>query len=67
MGRKFPGLVPWAWGVNGFASVAGAPLAVLLAVAGGLRVVMMLAAVLYAVAGLVGGKLPGARAGNAGG
>ena len=54
-------LVPLAWGVNGFASVAGPPTAVLLAVAGGFRAVMLLAAVLYGCAGLVAWRLPGAR------
>ena len=54
-------LAPLAWGVNGFASVAGAPAAVLLAVAGGFTTVMLLAAVLYGCAGLVARGLPRPR------
>lgn len=61
VGRRRPALVPWAWGVNGFASVAGPPLGLLLAVSGGFRWVFCLAAVLYASAGLVAHILPGAR------
>ena len=51
-------LVPWAWGVSGFASVAGPPLGVVLAVSGGFRWVFLLAAVLYGGAGLVAWRLP---------
>lgn len=54
-------LVPLAWGVNGFASVAGPPTAVLLAVACGFRTVLVLAAILYGCAGIVAWRLPGAR------
>jgi len=54
-------LVPWAWGVNGFSSVAGPPLGVVLAVAIGFRWVFLLAAALYACAGLVAWSLLGAR------
>jgi MFS family permease len=51
-------LVPWAWGVNGFASVAGPPLGILLAVSSGFRWVFLLAAALYGCAGLVAWRLP---------
>ncbi len=57
--RARPTLVPWAWGVNGFASVAGAPAGVLLAVTGGFNYAMLLAAILYGCAGLVAWILPG--------
>ena len=60
--RERSKLVPWVWGVNGFASVAGPPLGILLAVSSGFRWVFLLAAVLYACAGLVAWRLPGARA-----
>lgn len=40
-------LIPWAWAVNGCASVAGAVLAALLAVHLGFNVVVILAAALY--------------------
>jgi hypothetical protein len=45
-----PGFVPWAWGINGFASVVSAVLATLLAIELGFNVVILLALVLYAVA-----------------
>ncbi len=56
MGMPFPlalralpePLVPWAWGINGCASVASAALATLLAVDFGFGVVLALALVLYA-------------------
>jgi hypothetical protein len=40
-------LVPWAWGVNGAASVMGATVATLVAVHGGFRVVVGVASLLY--------------------
>jgi hypothetical protein len=45
-----PGFVPWAWGINGFASVVSAVLATLLAIEFGFNVVIVLALVLYALA-----------------
>ena len=45
-----PGFVPWAWGINGFASVVSAVLATMLAIEFGFRVVIVLALVLYALA-----------------
>ncbi len=50
-------LVPWAWGANGFASVAAAPLTVLLAVETGYTAVLLLSAALYALAALVSRRL----------
>jgi hypothetical protein len=47
---RSPMLVPWAWGINGCASVVGAVLAKGLAVSLGFRLVMMCACVLYAIA-----------------
>ena len=46
-----PGLVPWAWGVNGCASVLSAVLAALLAMNVGFTWVMLIAIALYGVAG----------------
>lgn len=43
-------LVPWAWGINGCASVAGAVLATLLAIHVGFTVVIVAALALYAAA-----------------
>src|SRR5262249_30591716 len=45
-----PSLVPWAWGVNGCASVLSAILAVLLAMNFGFRAVMLAALALYTLA-----------------
>ena len=57
--RGRPPLVPWAWGANGFASVAAASLAVMIAIAAGFRTVLCLAAGLYLAAGAVSRALPG--------
>jgi spermidine synthase len=46
-----PPLVPWAWGINGCASVVSAALATLLAVDLGFRAVLWLALALYVIAG----------------
>jgi hypothetical protein len=45
-----PGLLPWAWGINGFASVTAAPLTVLLAMSLGFRLVLALAVTAYVLA-----------------
>ena len=45
-----PGFVPWAWGINGFASVVSAVLATLLAIEFGFNAVILLALLLYALA-----------------
>jgi spermidine synthase len=45
-----PGFVPWAWGINGFASVVSAVLATLLAVEFGFNAVIVMAIVFYGVA-----------------
>ena len=47
-----PRLVPWAWGINGCASVVGAVLASILAMHVGFSLVVCLAISLYAVAAL---------------
>jgi hypothetical protein len=49
---RTPVLVPWAWAVNGFASVVAAILATLLAIHWGFNAVLILAAVLYLTAAL---------------
>jgi len=49
---QFPALTPWAWGVNGCASVIGAALAMTLAVSVGFRAVLLIAFALYALAAL---------------
>jgi len=50
LARTAPEFVPWAWGLNGCASVIAAILAVLLAMAFGLRATLLIALALYAFA-----------------
>ncbi|MGZ5030636.1 MAG: SAM-dependent methyltransferase, partial [Methylobacter sp.] len=45
-----PALIPWAWGINGCASVISAILATLIAMQFGFTVLILLAVVLYGVA-----------------
>lgn len=47
---KNPQLVPWAWGINGCASVVGAVLAAIVAIHGGFNVVLGLGLLMYAAA-----------------
>jgi len=53
LAKRFPGLVPWAWGVNGCASVVGAVLGKFLAINLGFRNVMAIACLLYVLAVLI--------------
>jgi spermidine synthase len=48
-----PGFIPWAWGINGFASVISASLATLLAIEFGFTAVLLMALVLYFLAAYV--------------
>ena len=48
-----PDFIPWAWGINGFASVISASLATLLAIEFGFSVVILLALGLYATAAAI--------------
>ena len=50
-------LLPWAWGINGCASVIGAVLATLVAIHFGHTVVILSGVVLYAVAALFVGRM----------
>ncbi len=50
--RRSVNLVPWAWGINGFFTVMGSALTVLLAVLFGFNAVLLLAGGIYLVAGL---------------
>ncbi len=45
-------LIPWAWGVDGFASVAAAPLAIILSMSFGFTNVILLGLLFYGFAGL---------------
>ncbi|MCB1984019.1 MAG: SAM-dependent methyltransferase [Burkholderiales bacterium] len=47
-----PGMIPWAWGINGCASVVSAVLATLLAISIGFNAVIVLALLLYGAAWL---------------
>jgi hypothetical protein len=53
VGREAPALVPWAWGINGCASVVSAVLAALLAIEFGFSAVVALAVALYLLAAAV--------------
>ena len=53
LGDRTQHLIPWAWGVNGCASVLSAVLATLLAIHFGFTVVVVLALLLYGVAALI--------------
>jgi hypothetical protein len=50
LASQAPADIPWAWGINGCASVLSALLAALLAVHLGFSAVLILAAALYAAA-----------------
>ena len=52
LGRQAPELIPWAWGVNGCASVVSAVLATLLAIRFGFHAVILVAVALYLFAAL---------------
>jgi Spermidine synthase len=53
LGTHAPALIPWAWGINGCASVISAVLATLLAIHFGFSAVVMLALALYGIAALL--------------
>lgn len=56
--RTTPEFIPWAWGINGCASVISAVLATILAIHFGFTVVVSLAALLYALAAFSFRKYP---------
>lgn len=47
LASETPDYIPWAWGINGFASVLSAALATLLAIQFGFTIVLLLALLLY--------------------
>ncbi len=53
LGKQLPRMVPWAWGINGCASVLSAVLATLLAIQFGFNTVIVLAVLLYLLAARV--------------
>jgi hypothetical protein len=52
VGAGLPGFIPWAWGINGCASVVSAVMASLLAIQFGFTVVIISALLLYLAAAL---------------
>ena len=52
LARKSAGLIPWAWGINGCASVMAAILATVLAIHVGFVVVVLVALALYILASM---------------
>jgi hypothetical protein len=50
IGRESAHFIPWAWGVNGFFTVIGSVVAIILSMALGFKVVIVLAALLYLAA-----------------
>ena len=52
-----PSLLPWAWGINGCASVIGAVLAALIAIHHGHTVVILAGVMLYAAAAVFTGRM----------
>ena len=53
IGADVPDLIPWAWAVNGCASVIAAVLATLLAVHFGFAAVVLMALALYGIAAVI--------------
>jgi hypothetical protein len=63
LAKNRPGLLPWAWGMNGGFSVMGVALARIVSVAWGFPVVLMLVGAVYVGVGLLAGANgPGRRA-----
>ena len=61
LGQTSPILIPWAWGVNGFASVMAAPLTAVVAMTVGYRTACALASLFYLLACWLFGRLPKVR------
>ena len=53
VGRHAPGLVPWAWGMNGIFSVLGSTLVILISMVSSFTVSLFVAALIYVVAAVV--------------
>jgi hypothetical protein len=56
-----PALVPWAWAVNGFASVLAPPIAIAIGMTWGFNAAGTIALALYIVPGVLFDRLPGRR------
>jgi hypothetical protein len=55
LGQSRAELLPWAWAINGCASVVAGPLATLLALGAGLPIVLLVASACYSMAALLAG------------
>jgi SAM-dependent methyltransferase len=53
LAAEAPGFIPWAWGLNGFASVVSAALATLLAIEFGFNAVLLAALTIYGAAAVL--------------
>jgi hypothetical protein len=51
--NDIPDFIPWAWGINGFASVISATLATLLAIEFGFTAVVLIALAFYVAAAAI--------------
>jgi hypothetical protein len=58
LSRQAPEIIPWAWGLNGAASVMGSVAALTIALAAGFDQALLTAAALYALALLVVWRAP---------
>jgi hypothetical protein len=52
-GRRHPTVVPWLWGINGIMSVLGSALATTLSIHIGFRLTLVVATLVYALAGIL--------------
>jgi hypothetical protein len=59
LNRAAPAALPWAWGINGFASVVAAPVAVAIGMTWGYTCAGVLALLLYLVPAILFTRLPG--------
>jgi hypothetical protein len=59
--RAAPAALPWAWGINGFASVLASPLSMVLGMTWGFAVVGGVGVAMYAFAAVLFARLPQAR------
>jgi hypothetical protein len=57
LGAGRSALVPWGWGINGATSVIGTSIATIVAIYGGFTMTFILGAVMYAIAGVLGGRV----------
>ena len=58
LGEAQPGLIPWAWAINGCASMLGAVLAAVVAIQFGFTVVILAAVGLYGIAAIAFWRFP---------